>query len=236
MLREFSKDKTRKPLVTYIVVLIAITITSINVITNSFNNFLPAEEIIKFFLFPFHHGFDFSSSIIHLVFSISFFWYIGRSVEKILGSFHYSMLIITSYLTYVALLFFFDISGYGLTPIIFSMVVYAFASMTEAKDIKPVIVHESYYKRINSICVAYMLTTVLFFSLLPVFYDVKSTTLLKGIFEGNFIHLIEVLLGLITLVFFRRKIRMNWLRFNKRKHFSSKPRKKKRHREPSFSQ
>ena len=227
MLTEFRKDKSRKPIITYVVMILSIAVTIVNIATNQFEDFLIESENARLFLLPFHHGFDFTSSILHLIFSVSFFWYFGKIVEKVLGSYHFLTLLTTSYLLYVSLQYVFSLSGYGLTPILFSLVVFVFATMTEAKNLKPRIVHEPYFIRVNSLGIAFMLTAFLLFSFLPVFYDVKNTDILKGIFDGNFLHLISVLYGLILLVFLRRKLRMSWLSFNKRKAFVSKLKSKK---------
>ena len=222
MLTEFSKDKSRKPFITYTVIVFAVVLTGVNISNNLFEEFLLKSEILRMFLLPFHHGFNFPSSILHLIFSILFFGYFGKVVEKILGRGYYFILLLLAYITYVSLQYIFGMSGYGLTPITFCIVVYAFATMTEAKNIKPRVVHESYFIRVNSLGIAFILSSLLLFSFLPIFYNIQDTTLVKGVFDGNFLHLIEILLGLISLVFFRRKIRMNWLRFNKRKSFLSK--------------
>lgn len=227
MLTEFSKDNTRTPLVTYIIMMLALVVTTANLMSNQYEEFLSDSEILRLFLLPFHHGFNFMSSILHLSFSLIFVWYFGKIVEKILGRKFFIMICLIAYLVYVVLQYTFSMTGYGLTPLIFCIVVYAFAAMTEAKDIKPRVVHEPFFTRVNSISIAFILTSLLLFSFLPIFYDVKNTGLIKGVFDGNFLHLIEALLGLISLVFLRRKLRANWIRFNKRKSFRTTIKSKK---------
>lgn len=227
MLTEFSKDKTRKPYVTIVVVLIAVIVTSINIVSNQFDDFLEKQTFLRMFILPFHHGFDFTSSIFHLIFSVGFFWYLSRNIEKVLGTKYFILLFLSAYISTILLQFLFSLRGYGLTPIIFTMSVYVFALMSEAKMIKTNVTHEPFYSRYISMSIAFMLSSLLLFTFLPVYYDIKSTTLLKGVFDGNFLHVMMTILGLITLIFTKRTIRMSWLRFNKRKSFHPKSKNKK---------
>lgn len=227
MFTELAKDTSRPPLITYVILLTSALFSLINLFSGKFNVIFRDNEWAFWVFAPFQHGFGIISTLLHWLFVAAFLLSVGRFAEKILGAKRYLVIYLVGHITYVILQYVFDTKGYGLTPILIMFAIIAFAILAEAKQIKGRVVHEKYYQRINSLALAYVLSTLLVFSFLPVYYDVKTTDLFKGVFDGNFYHFLFIILAMIVLVFLRRAIKMQLLSFNKRKHFRLKPDNKK---------
>ncbi|MCB9196066.1 MAG: rhomboid family intramembrane serine protease [Flavobacteriales bacterium] len=166
---------------------------------------------------PFCHGYSTLTSILHLVVNVILMYFIASFLEKILGSFRFLIVTLSSYILYVAIHRLLLMIGHGLTPIIMTYSGMIFIVLFEGRYVKTNTVFDSYYKTLWGLQLVLWVLTPVIFSIIPIYFDAQSGTFEK-VLLGNIANISCGILGIILGFIFREHIRKKLVQYTRKKY------------------
>lgn len=211
MFDDIRGDVRNKPYVCYILASCMVIITSLTILIPELKalygaNDGPAVNIFVRLTIPFQHGFDDLSAMIHLGVNLAILWFLGTFLEKIIGSYRFLLVTLSSYFVFVLFHRLLLLIGHGFTPILLTYSGVMLIVMAEGRFVKTRSVFEDYFKTLRGIQIVLWLLLPVLMVFVPLYYNSLSS-LGQNIFYGNITHFLGGLLGVALGFVIRPHIR-----------------------------
>lgn len=219
-----DKDNLRT-YVTYVIMLCCIGVTvGCMIFTNLINVFSVSLDesgnLFNHFSFIFFHGFDDSSSIVHLFTNLYFLFVIGGTVEKVMGTMRFLFVTLSIILVYGMSVYLANVYGPAATGLIWAYAPILSFILMEGRRIKTRSAYEEHFSflRVNLIIIA---TVLPIFTIFLQFYLSKDgISIFQALKEGLIPFGINLAIGFVMVFLFKGHIKQRLKSFNRRKKFT----------------
>jgi membrane associated rhomboid family serine protease len=218
-LREVDNQRTY---VTFMLVVLSIGLTvgcmafpNLNVVFNTFET----GRLFEAFVFPFYHGFDGGTAIIHLIVNVGLLILLGGFAEKIMGRLNFLLLFLGFMITNGFFLRFTNLYHASMTGFIWSMLPCIQYMLIESRRLKTRTVYEDYYKFVRAVVIFTFFAPPVFYGLLQFMLNNDmplSQVVIAAIapFVSGYVY------GFIAFLFIKKPIKEQLKHFLKKKKFS----------------
>ena len=175
-------------------------------------------SLIQTLTISFQHGFDEISSLIHLIVDLVLMIFLGIFAEKVMGSYRFFLLTLSSMLVYSLTHYFFKMQGHGTSAVIYSYVPIVFYCLNEGRKIKTRSAYDDHYSELKNILLVTVTILPVLFSFVPINFDSKLNPY-QSIVYGNLFNLLGLGMGILFLTIFKKAIRDRLKTVSRKKKF-----------------
>lgn len=222
MFSEIYGSKQPAPWQSYSLILCSIAVTVASLVFPNlrqvFGSFDESTGMLQRLTVAYQHGFESTSSIVHLIVDVVLFLLIGVFVEKILGAWMFFILSFSAILFYILVHQIFGMTGHGGSGLIWAYAPIVFYTLNEGRLLKTRSQFDEMYRTLRSVLVVMYTIIPVLMSIIPIYFDSESP-LFQSIINGNLFHVTATLWGFGFLMLFREEIRARLKQFAKKKKF-----------------
>lgn len=222
MFSEIYTSKQPAPLQSYALMACSLGVTVATLVfpnlQHVFGSFDEGTDFMQRLTVAFQHGFEWRSSVVHLIIDLVLMAFIAVFTEKVLGAWMFFLLSISTLAWYSLVHTVFGMMGHGGSGLIWAFAPVVFYVLNEGRLLKTRSQFDELFRTFRLILAIMYLVIPVLMSIIPIYFD-SETPLLRSIIYGNLFHITATLWGIGFTMLFREQIRVRLKQFAKKKKF-----------------
>jgi hypothetical protein len=222
MFSEIYTSKQPAPLQSYSLILCSVAVTVATLVfpnlQHVFGSFDEGTDWVQRLTIAFQHGFEWRSSVVHLIVDVVLLAFIGIFAEKVLGSGLFFVLTVSTLLWYLIVHSVFGMMGHGGSGLTWAYAPVVFYVLNEGRLLKTRSQFDEFFRTLRMILLLMYLVVPVLMSIIPIYFD-SETPIMRSVFYGNLFHITSTLWGVGFVMLFREDIRIRLKQFAKKKKF-----------------